>query len=79
MTAHAKPEVGAGLDVQVMAPRHDKVFGKAIRSTSQAPLPPGSLPVHPVPVGSARMTAGVRQCRAKAVLASRLSSMDGGS
>ena len=66
-TTRAKLEVGADLDVQVMAPRQNKVFGKAIRSTSQAPLSPVSLAVHPVPVGSARMTARVRQCRAKAV------------
>ena len=38
----------------------------------EAPLPTDSLPAHLVPVRSARMTARVRQCRAKALRLERL-------
>ena len=34
----AKLEVGTGLDAQVVPPRQDEMFGKAIRTTSQSQL-----------------------------------------
>ena len=41
--ARAKLEVGAGLDVQVMAPRQDEVLRKAIGATTQPQLAGGGL------------------------------------